>query len=231
MLSPEQLHGHENVPEDAYARLNKLCDALLAAVGHNSRLSLRMVQEIHALAQQMTERRAEVQRASATALPAPSRAEEAAADAGPAPFRLRLAPRDRGRSPFAAILDELDSVRDSVRSAHMAISVRQAAPPGGGAGAEPPAAGDAHPPSHERENPLKSAVAKQSDVLERLVAGYRDVQRDLATMAADLATRDAPGFSAALESFRNRIERHEQHLLALALAVKRLATAISEPQR
>ena len=51
MLSPEQLRGHEDVLDDPRARFNRLCEALILSVSHNSRLSLRMVQEIHSLAQ------------------------------------------------------------------------------------------------------------------------------------------------------------------------------------
>ena len=233
MLSPEQLRGHEDVLDDPRARFNRLCEALILSVSHNSRLSLRMVQEIHSLAQHIgvdgvakdMAMNASAPQTSVHAFAAPAPENAAAERATPA-FRIRLPGQGRGENPFASILDELAGVRQSVQMAHAAMTAQPAA-------AQPaprPAAVPASDPSPSPDfvNRLKAAVAQQNSVLEDLVAGYKNNCADLLRLEEEMARRtDGQSLAAQLEQLRLTIHRQEQHLLALALAVKRLAAVLT----
>jgi len=235
MLSPEQLRGHEDVLDDPRARFNRLCEALILSVSHNSRLSLRMVQEIHSLAQDFGADGAVkdiAMNASAQQFAAPaSTASPAAVDmperAAPA-FRIRLQGQGRGENPFASILDELAGVRQSVQTAHAAMAaapVPATMQPKPAAMAVAPAAA----PTPDFVNRLKAAVAQQNSVLEDLVAGYKNNCAELLRFEDEVARRaDGPTLAAELEQLRLTMQRQEQHLLALALAVKRLAAVLTD---
>ncbi|MFM9845303.1 MAG: hypothetical protein ACKVOI_20245 [Dongiaceae bacterium] len=234
MLSPEQLRGHEDVLDDPRARFNRLCEALILSVSHNSRLSLRMVQEIHSLAQHIgTDGDAKDMAMSAAAPQAPAHAFTARTHDHEAPgrtasaFRIRLPGQGRGENPFASILDELAGVRQSVQLAHAAMTAQPAAvaqpapPPASVASAEPS-------PSPDFVSRLKAAVTQQNSVLENLVAGYKNNCAELLRLEDEMARRaDGQILAAELEQLRLTIHRQEQHLLALALAVKRLAAVLT----
>jgi hypothetical protein len=236
MLSPEQLRGHEDVLDDPRARFNRLCEALILSVSHNSRLSLRMVQEIHSLAQHIgvdgaakdMAMNASAPQASAHAFAAPAPENVAAERAAPA-FRIRLPGQGRGENPFASILDELAGVRQSVQMAHAAMAAQPAAvaaQPAPQAAAVRPAAEPS--PSPDFVNRLKSAVAQQNSVLEDLVAGYKNNCAELLRLKDEMVRRaDGQALAAELEQLRLTTHRQEQHLLALALAVKRLAAVLT----
>jgi hypothetical protein len=232
MLSPEQLRGHEDVLDDPRARFNRMCEALILSVSHNSRLSLRMVQEIHSLAQHIGVDGAAKEPAMHTV--ASQSAEHIPAVADPAPdraiqaFRIRIPSQSRAENPFASILDELAGVRQSVQTAHAAMT----APAAAAAGPAPapvavaPAAEPA--PSPDFVNRLKAAVAQQNSVLEDLVVGYKKSRAELLRLEDEMARRaDGRALAAELEQLRQTIHRQEQHLLALALAVKRLAAVLT----
>lgn len=234
MLSPEQLRGHEDVLDDPRARFNRLCEALILSVSHNSRLSLRMVQEIHSLAQHIGADGAAKDMVMSTSAPqatphaftAPAPEHAAAERAAPA-FRIRLPGHGRGENPFASILDELAGVRQSVQTAHAAMT----APPAAARPAPAPVAvaTAAEPaPSPDFVNRLKTAVAQQNSVLEDLVVGYKKSRAELLRLEDEMARRaDGRALAAELEQLRQTIHRQEQHLLALALAVKRLAAVLT----
>jgi hypothetical protein len=229
MLSPEQLRGHEDVLDDPRARFNRLCEALILSVSHNSRLSLRMVQEIHSLAQHMG---ADTPAKETTMQTSPRHEAETvsgaeAGDRTSAAFRLRLPAHSRSENPFSSILDELAGVRRSVQMAHAVLSSEprttttpvQPSPP-------PPAA---TAPSPDYVNRLKAAVAQQNAVLEELVAGYKSNATELQRLEDELTRNpEGQGVAAELEQLRRTVQRQEQHLLALALAVKRLAAVLSD---
>ena len=235
MLSPEQLRGHEDVLDDPRARFNRLCEALILSVSHNSRLSLRMVQEIHSLAQHIgadgaakdMAMNASAPQAPTHAFTAPVPEHEAAERAAPA-FRIRLPGQGRGANPFASILDELAGVRQSVQMAHAAMTAEPAAvaQPAPAPMAVAPAAEPS--PSPDFVNRLKAAVAQQNSVLEDLVAGYKNNCAELLRLEDEMVRRaDGQTLAAELEQLRLTIHRQEQHLLALALAVKRLAAVLT----
>ena len=236
MLSPEQLRGHEDVLDDPRARFNRLCEALILSVSHNSRLSLRMVQEIHSLAQHIgvdgaakdMAMNASAPQASAHAFAAPAPENVAAERAAPA-FRIRLPGQGRGENPFASILDELAGVRQSVQMAHAAMAAQPAAvaaQPAPQVAAVRPAAEPS--PSPDFVNRLKAAVAQQNSVLEDLVAGYKNNCAELLRLEDEMVRRaDGQALAAELEQLRLTTHRQEQHLLALALAVKRLAAVLT----
>jgi hypothetical protein len=235
MLSPEQLRGHEDVLDDPRARFNRLCEALILSVSHNSRLSLRMVQEIHSLAQHIgVEGAAKEMAMTASATPAlahgftaPAPDHEATERTAPA-FRIRLPGQGRGENPFASILDELAGVRQSVQMAHAAMTAQPAAAtqPAPAPAAIAPAAEPS--PSPDFVNRLKAAVAQQNSVLEDLVAGYKNNCAELMRLEDEMVRRaDGQALAAELEQLRLTIHRQEQHLLALALAVKRLAAVLT----
>ncbi len=237
MLSPEQLRGHEDVLDDPRARFNRLCEALILSVSHNSRLSLRMVQEIHSLAQHIgvdgaakdMAMNASTSQASTHGFTALAPDHETAERTAPA-FRIRLPGQGRGENPFASILDELAGVRQSVQMAHAAMTAQPAAAT---QPARPPApvavAPAAEPsPSPDFVNRLKAAVAQQNSVLEDLVAGYKNNCAELLRLEDEMVRRaDGRTLAAELEQLRLTIHRQEQHLLALALAVKRLAAVLT----
>jgi hypothetical protein len=233
MLSPEQLRGHEDVLDDPRARFNRLCEALILSVSHNSRLSLRMVQEIHSLAQHIgvdgaakdMAMNASAPQTSARAFAAPAPENVAAERAAPA-FRIRLPGQGRGENPFASILDELAGVRQSVQMAHAAMTAQPAAVTQPAPAAAAPAAEPS--PSPDFVNRLKAAVAQQNSVLEDLVAGYKNNCAELLRLEDEMVRRaDGQALAAELEQLRLTIHRQEQHLLALALAVKRLAAVLT----
>ncbi len=237
MLSPEQLRGHEDVLDDPRARFNRLCEALILSVSHNSRLSLRMVQEIHSLAQHMgadgaakdMAMNASAPQASAPAFTAPAPVHDAPERPVPA-FRIRLPGQGRGENPFASILDELAGVRQSVQTAHAAMTVQPAAVAQPAPASAPMAVAPAAEPSPSPDfvNRLKAAVAQQNSVLEDLVAGYKNNCAELLRLEEEMARRaDGRTLAAELEQLRQTIHRQEQHLLALALAVKRLAAVLT----
>ena len=236
MLSPEQLRGHEDVLDDPRARFNRLCEALILSVSHNSRLSLRMVQEIHSLAQHIgadgavkdLAMNASSTQASAQTSTAPAPEHAAAERAAPA-FRIRLQGQGRGENPFASILDELAGVRQSVQTAHAAMTAPPAAAMARPAPAPMAVAPAAEPsPSPDFVNRLKAAVAQQNNVLEDLVAGYKNNCAELLRLEDEMVRRaDGRTLAAELEQLRLTIHRQEQHLLALALAVKRLAAVLT----
>jgi hypothetical protein len=234
MLSPEQLRGHEDVLDDPRARFNRLCEALILSVSHNSRLSLRMVQEIHSLAQHIGADGAAKDMAMSTSAPQPSpqaftapAPEHGAAERAASAFRIRLPGHGRGENPFASILDELAGVRQSVQTAHAAMTAPAAA--AGPAPAPVAVAPAAEPaPSPDFVNRLKAAVAQQNSVLEDLVVGYKKSRAELLRLEDEMARRaDGRALAAELEQLRQTIHRQEQHLLALALAVKRLAAVLT----
>jgi hypothetical protein len=233
MLSPEQLRGHEDVLDDPRARFNRLCEALILSVSHNSRLSLRMVQEIHSLAQHIGADTAARDTARETAMQtlSPRHATDAAAapseaaSRAPSAFRMRLQAPGRGENPFSSILDELAGVRRSVQMAHAALTPDPTLP------LRTPAAAPAAPsgPSVEYVNRLKGAVAQQNAVLEDLVAGYKSNGEELQRLEDEIAhSPEGQGVAAEIEQLRRTMQRQEQHLLALALAVKRLAAVLNE---
>jgi hypothetical protein len=230
MLSPEQLRGHEDVLDDPRAGFNRLCEALILSVSHNSRLSLRMVQEIHSLAQHIGADSAAKETAMNIASPrvaSSSRTgpvlETAAPDRAAPSFRLRLPGQGRGENPFASILDELAGVRGSVQMAHAALSTDTAS-----ARAAPPPRAESGP-SPDYVNRLKDAVAQQNAVLEELVAGYKSNCAELQRLEDEMTRNpEGQGVAAELEQLRRTVQRQEQHLLALALAVKRLAAVLSD---
>jgi hypothetical protein len=77
-------------------------------------------------------------------------------------------------------------------------------------------------------NRLKAAVAQQNGVLEDLVAGYKSNCAELLRLEDEMARRaDGKTLAAELEQLRLTTHRQEQHLLALALAVKRLAAVLT----
>ena len=77
-------------------------------------------------------------------------------------------------------------------------------------------------------NRLKAAVAQQNIVLEDLVAGYKNNCAELLRLEDEMVRRaDGQALAAELEQLRLTIHRQEQHLLALALAVKRLAAVLT----
>jgi len=233
MLSPEQLRGHEDVLDDPRARFNRLCEALILGVSHNSRLSLRMVQEIHSLAQHIgadtaakeTAMHTPSPRIATDALPA---AEPATAERAHAAFRLRLPGPGRGENPFSSILDELSGVRRSVQMAHASMSPEPTLPPRmTPPSPQPPVAQSG--PSPEFVDRLKAAVAQQNGVLEDLVAGYKDNCAELRRLEDEMArSPEGQGVAVELEQLRRTVQRQEQHLLALALAVKRLAAVLTD---
>lgn len=226
MLSPEQLRGHEDVLDDPRARFNRLCEALILSVSHNSRLSLRMVQEIHSLAQHIGAENAAKETAMQSAPPRAAETTIAAqetAERVPAAFRLRLPGQGRGENPFSSILDELSGVRRSVQMAHAALSPDPTLP----MPSQPPAPPSG--PSPEYVSRLKAAVAQQNAVLEELVAGYKDNCAELQRLEDEITSRpEGQAVAAELEQLRRTVQRQEQHLLALALAVKRLAAVLSD---
>jgi|SRR5262245_16305302 len=228
MLSPEQLRGHEDVLDDPRARFNRLCEALILSVSHNSRLSLRMVQEIHSLAQHIGAETPAKETTMQTAAPrheAETVSAAAAADRSQTAFRLRLPAHGRSENPFASILDELAGVRRSVQMAHAALSAEPKPAPA--APAAKPVAESA--PSPDYVNRLKSAVAQQNAVLEDLVAGYKSNGDELQRLEDEMTRNpEGQGVAAEMEQLRRTMQRQEQHLLALALAVKRLAAVLSE---
>jgi len=235
MLSPEQLRGHEDVLDDPRARFNRLCEALILSVSHNSRLSLRMVQEIHSLAQHIgadgaakdMAMNASAPQMSAHAFTAPAPEHEATERTAPA-FRIRLQGQGRGENPFASILDELAGVRQSVQMAHAAMTAQPAAV--AQPSPAPIAVALAAEPSSSPDfvNRLKAAVAQQNSVLEDLVAGYKNNCAELLRLEDEMVRRaDGQTLAAELEQLRLTIHRQEQHLLALALAVKRLAAVLT----
>jgi hypothetical protein len=235
MLSPEQLRGHEDVLDDPRARFNRLCEALILSVGHNSQLSLRMIQEIHSLAQHIGSETAAKETAMTIASPriassprTDAARDMAAPDRAMPPFRLRLPGQGRGENPFSTILDELAGVRSSVQMAHAALSpdptlpLRTTSP-----AAQPPVAQSG--PSPDYVNRLRAAVAQQNSVLEELVAGYKDNCAELQRLEDEMArSPGGQGVAAELEQLRRTVQRQDQHLLALALAVKRLAAVLSD---
>lgn len=235
MLSPEQLRGHEDVLDDPRARFNRLCEALILSVGHNSQLSLRMVQEIHSLAQHIGTETGTKETAMNTASPRIASSprtnaarETAAPDRVQSPFRLRLPGQGRGENPFSTILDELAGVRGSVQMAHAALSPDPTLPLRTTSPAPQPAAVQSGP-SPDYVNRLKAAVAQQNAVLEELVAGYKDNCAELQRLEDEMARHpDGQGVAAELEQLRRTVQRQDQHLLALALAVKRLAAVLSD---
>jgi hypothetical protein len=234
MLSPEQLRGHEDVLDDPRARFNRLCEALILSVSHNSRLSLRMVQEIHSLAQHIGADNGKDLAMTAPPSPAishhaaPAATEETLPDRAVPAFRLRMPGQGRGENPFASILDELAGVRQSVQMAHAAMSA-QPAPAVQPAPSPAPAPVAPEPaPSADFVNRLKAAVAQQNNVLEDLVAGYKSNCAELLRLEDEVVRRaDGPALAAEMEQLRRTIQRQEQHLLALALAVKRLAAVLT----
>lgn len=232
MLSPEQLRGHEDVLDDPRARFNRLCEALILSVSHNSRLSLRMVQEIHSLAQHIGADTPAKETSMQTS-PRPEAETVSGTEAGDrtsAAFRLRLPAHGRSENPFSSILDELAGVRRSVQMAHAVLSSEprtspaavQPSPP-------PPAVATAAAPSPDYVNRLKGAVAQQNTVLEELVAGYKSNATELQRLEDEMTRNpEGQGVAAELEQLRRTMQRQEQHLLALALAVKRLAAVLSD---
>src|SRR5262245_61072555 len=237
MLSPEQLRGHEDVLDDPRARFNRLCEALILSVSHNSRLSLRMVQEIHSLAQNIgveggakdMAMNESAPQASAHGYTAPAADREATEHAAPA-FRIRLPGQGRGENPFASILDELAGVRQSVQMAHAAMTAQPAAATTPAAPPAPAATAPAAEPSPSPDfvNRLKAAVAQQNSVLEDLVAGYKNNCAELLRLEDEMVRRaDGRTLAAELEQLRLTAHRQKQHLLALALAVKRLAAVLT----
>jgi hypothetical protein len=230
MLSPEQLRGHEDVLDDPRARFNRLCEALILSVSHNSRLSLRMVQEIHSLAQHIGAETPAKETTMQTAAPrheAETVSAIAAADRAHATFRMRLPAQGRSENPFASILDELAGVRRSVQMAHAVLSAEPKAPAPVASPAPPPPAAGA--PSPDYVNRLKAAVAQQNAVLEELVAGYKNSATELQRLEDEMTrSPEGQGVAAELEQLRRTMQRQEQHLLALALAVKRLAAVLSD---
>jgi hypothetical protein len=83
-------------------------------------------------------------------------------------------------------------------------------------------------PSPDFVNRLKAAVAQQNSVLEDLVAGYKNNCAELLRLENEMVRRaDGQTLAAELEQLRLTIHRQEQHLLALALAVKRLAAVLT----
>lgn len=237
MLSPEQLRGHEDVLDDPRARFNRLCEALILSVGHNSQLSLRMIQEIHSLAQHIGTETATKETAMNIASPRiasssrtdPAR-DMAAPDRTPPQFRLRLPGQGRGENPFSTILDELAGVRGSVQMAHAALSPDPTLPLKTTSLSPQPATATVQiGPSPDYVDRLKAAVAQQNAVLEELVAGYKDNCAELQRLEDEMAHRpDGQGVAAELEQLRRTVQRQDQHLLALALAVKRLAAVLSD---
>jgi hypothetical protein len=241
MLSPEQLRGHEDVLDDPRARFNRMCEALILSVSHNSRLSLRMVQEIHSLAQHIGVDGAAKEPAMHSVapqipehVPAPPSAADAAPDRAAPAFRIRIASQSRTENPFASILDELAGVRQSVQLAHAAMSaqpiLKTAAPEPAVVAIAPtapqPAADSAAAAEYVKR--LKAAVAQQNDVLENLVTGYKANCAEMLRLEDAMVRRvDAPSLAAELEQLRLTMQRQEQHLLALALAVKRLAAVLT----
>src|SRR5262245_37954849 len=170
MLSPEQLRGHEDVLDDPRARFNRLCEALILSVSHNSRLSLRMVQEIHSLAQHIGADTPAKETTMQSAAPRHEAETVSTAEAGDrthGAFRLRLPAHGRAENPFSSILDELAGVRRSVQMAHAALSSESKAAPPAVQPSPPPVAAAA--PSSDYVNRLKAAVAQQNAVLEELV--------------------------------------------------------------
>jgi hypothetical protein len=234
MLSPEQLRGHEDVLDDPRARFNRMCEALILSVSHNSRLSLRMVQEIHSLAQHIGVDGAAKEPAMHAVAPqfaehAPAVDDSAPDRAAPA-FRIRIPSQSRAENPFASILDELAGVRQSVQLAHAAMSaqpmLKAAAPEPAVAVAAPHSAESAAAAEYVKR--LKAAVAQQNDVLENLVTGYKNNCAEMLRLEEAMVRRvDAPSLAAELEQLRLTMQRQEQHLLALALAVKRLAAVLT----
>jgi hypothetical protein len=78
-------------------------------------------------------------------------------------------------------------------------------------------------------NRLKAAVAQQNAVLEELVAGYKGNAAELQRLEDEMMrSPEGQGVAAELEQLRRTTQRQEQHLLALALAVKRLAAVLSD---
>jgi hypothetical protein len=229
MLSPEQLRGHEDVLDDPRARFNRLCEALILSVSHNSRLSLRMVQEIHSLAQHIGDTPAKETNMQ-TAVPRHGAEVEPGtegADRSQAAFRLRLPAQGRRENPFSSILDELAGVRRSVQMAHAALSAEPPPAPRAPATVPHPAAEAA--PSTDYVNRLRTAVAQQNAVLEELVAGYKSNGAELQRLEDEITrSPEGQGVAAEIEHVRRTMQRQEQHLLALALAVKRLAAVLSE---
>jgi hypothetical protein len=233
MLSPEQLRGHEDVLDDPRARFNRLCEALILSVSHNSRLSLRMVQEIHSLAQHIGADTPAKETTMQTSLPRHEAETVSGAEAGDrtsAAFRLRLPGHSRSANPFSSILDELAGVRRSVQAAHAVLSSEPRTPP---AAVQPsprtPAVAAAATPSPDYVNRLKAAVAQQNAVLEELVAGYKGNAAELQRLEDEMMrSPEGQGVAAELEQLRRTTQRQEQHLLALALAVKRLAAVLSD---
>jgi hypothetical protein len=231
MLSPEQLRGHEDVLDDPRARFNRLCEALILSVSHNSRLSLRMVQEIHSLAQHIGADTPAKETTMQTASPRHEAETVSGAEAGDrtsAAFRLRLPAHSRSENPFSSILDELAGVRRSVQMAHAVLSSElRTPPPSVQPSPAPPAAATA--PSPDYVNRLKAAVSQQNAVLEELVAGYKSNAAELQRLEDEMTRNpEGQGVAAELEQLRRTMQRQEQHLLALALAVKRLAAVLSD---
>ena len=152
-----------------------------------------------------------------------------AAERAASAFRIRLPGQGRGENPFASILDELAGVRQSVQMAHAAMAAQPAAvaaQPAPQPAAVRPAAEPS--PSPDFVNRLKAAVAQQNSVLEDLVAGYKNNCAELLRLEDEMVRRaDGQALAAELEQLRLTTHRQEQHLLALALAVKRLAAVLT----
>src|SRR5262245_29926261 len=212
MLSPEQLRGHEDVLDDPRARFNRLCEALILSVSHNSRLSLRMVQEIHSLAQHIGAEAPAKETIMETATPrheAETVPAAAPADRSQTAFRMRLPAHGRGENPFSSILDELAGVRRSVQMAHAAMSAEpKLAPP---PSAEPaPKVPAESAPSPDYVDRLKSAVAQQNAVLEELVAGYKSHGAEMRRLEDEMIRNtEGQGVAAEVEQLRRTMQRQE----------------------